>query len=97
MKRLGYSPAALDDLRDIASYIAEDNPDRATSFVDELEQKAALAAKRPESFRDRSDLSPGLRAVRHGRYLIFFRELSEEVRIVRVLHGARNMSGLFEA
>ncbi|MBO0906214.1 type II toxin-antitoxin system RelE/ParE family toxin [Jiella sonneratiae] len=46
MKRLAYSPEALADLRDIALYIAEDNPDRAMSFVAELERKAALAAMR---------------------------------------------------
>ncbi|WP_075223121.1 type II toxin-antitoxin system RelE/ParE family toxin [Acuticoccus yangtzensis] len=96
MKRLGYAPTALADLRDIALYIAEDDPDRALSFVAELERTAALAAERPASFRERSDIAPGLRVVVHGRYLIFFRELAEEVRIVRVLHGARNLPGLFE-
>ena len=96
MKRLGYSPEALADLRDIALYIAEENPDRALSFVAELERKAAQAALRPTGFRERSDLAPGLWAMVHDRYLIFFRELDDEVRIVRVMHGARNLPGLFE-
>ncbi|TFF22923.1 type II toxin-antitoxin system RelE/ParE family toxin [Jiella endophytica] len=95
MKRLAYSPQALADLRDIAIYIAEDDPDRAISFVAELERKAVLAAVRPSSFRERSDISAGLRMMIHGRYLIFFRELADEVRIVRFLHGARNLGDLF--
>ena len=33
---------------------------------------------------------------RHGRYLIFFLEVGDEVRVVRVLHGARNLPRLFE-
>ena len=91
MKRLGYSPEARADLRAIALYIAEDNPSRAVSFVAELKEKASYAAARPATYRERSDIAPGLHAIVHGRYLIFFRELPDDVRIVRVIHGARNL------
>lgn len=91
MRRLVFLPAARADLVAIALYIAEDNPDRATSFIAELEAKAHQAAERPASFPARDDISPGLRAAKHGRYLLFFRESPEEVRIVRVLHGARDL------
>lgn len=96
MKQLGFAPEALRDLRDIAGYIAEDNPDRAMTFVAELEAKAAEAAARPDSFRERRDLSPGLRAIGHGRYIIFFRNLTDEVRIVRVVHGTRDLQRVFD-
>jgi len=36
MKPLGFSPKAADDLDAIADYIAEDNPRRAQSFIEEL-------------------------------------------------------------
>lgn len=96
MKSFVFSPAARADLVAIALYIAEDSPDRADSFVAELEAKASQAAERPASFPARDDVSPGLRAARHGRYLLFFRETSEEVRIVRVLHGARDLPRAIE-
>lgn len=96
MKRLGFAPEARRDLLAIGLYIAEDNPDRAESFVAELEAKAAQAAERPGSFPARDDVSPGLRAARYGRYLLLFRELAEEVRIVRVLHGARDLPRAFD-
>ena len=54
------------------------------------------AAARPGSFPARDELHEGLRSARHGRYLIFFMEAEEEVRIVRVLHGARDLPRLFE-
>ncbi len=95
MRLLTFSPAARADLLAIARYIAEDNPERALSFVAELEARAAQAAERPSSFPVRDDIAPGLRTIRHGRYLLFFRELGEEVRIVRVLHGARDLPGAF--
>lgn len=95
MKRLGFSPAARADLIGIGRYIAEDDPIRAESFVAELESKARQAAERPLSFIAREDLGPGLRAAVHGRYVLFFRELADEVRIVRVLHGARDLGRIF--
>ncbi len=88
MKRLTFAPLARADLLAITRFIAEDNPVRAETFLAELEAKAHRAAERPQSFPARDDLSPGLRSIVHGRYILFFRELSSEVRIVRVLHGA---------
>lgn len=98
MKRIGFAPEALADLadlREIALYIAADSPQRALTFVADLEEKATEAASRPMTFRERPDISPGLRAVGHGRYLIFFRDLADEVRIVRIVHSARDLPRLF--
>lgn len=95
MKPLGFAPVAREDLDAIALYIAEDNPERALSFVAELEARAALAAERPNSFPARDELAPGLRSILHGRYVLFFRELDDEVRIERVLHGAQDLQRIF--
>ncbi len=97
MKRLVFTPAARNDLMVIGSYIADDDPVRAESFVAELEATARQAAQRPRSFPARNDISPGLRSAVHGRYLLLFRELKDEVRIVRVVHGARDLQGMFNA
>lgn len=85
-------PAARQDLMDIGDFIAMDNPQRAVSFIAEIEAKMREAAERPHSFALRRDLREGLRAARHGRYLIFFLAMPDEVQIVRVLHGARDLS-----
>lgn len=92
MKRLVFSPAARADLLASALYIAEDSPDRAESFVAELEAKAREDAERPADFAPRDDVSSGWRAARHGRYLL----TSAEVRIVRVLHGAPDLPWAIE-
>lgn len=97
MKRLLYLPAALADLKAITLYIAADNPDRATSFVNALRDKAAQTAERSGSFPLRKDLAPNLRVARHGRYLVFFEDGADDVRIVRVLHGARDLGRIFDA
>lgn len=97
MRQVVYSTPALDDLRAIAIYIAEDNPERATSFVEELRAVALTVAERPASFPARLDLAPGLRSARHGRYLIFFTHDADRIEVVRVLHGSRDLGGVFGA
>ena len=91
-----FSPAAREDLMAIGLYIARDNPLRAVSFVAELETLADKIAERPLSYAARDYISPGLRGGTHGRYTILFRDLPGCVRIVRVLHGARDLSTLGE-
>jgi toxin ParE1/3/4 len=95
LKLLVISPAAQGDLRKIATYIAADNPDRAASFVVELRAKMDVIAERPLSFRLRDEWSAGLRSAAHGHYHILFRDFATKVRIVRVLHGARDIATLF--
>jgi toxin ParE1/3/4 len=97
MKQLVFTPAARDDLLTIGLYIADDDPVRAESFVAELEAKARQIVEWPGSFPARDDISPGLRAAIHGQYLLLFRDLGEEVRLVRILHGARNLQQIFDA
>ena len=94
MKPLVLSPAALDDLDGISSFIGQDNPDRAVSFIAELESKVRQAAERPQSFPARDDIAPGLRSNVYKNYLILFRELEDEVRIVHVVHGRRDLHAL---
>lgn len=95
MPRLLILPAARADLIKIGDFIAQDNPSRALSFLAEIEIKMRQAAERPESFPARHEVREGLRSARHGRYLIFFLEADEEVQVVRVLHGAKDLSQVF--
>ncbi len=95
-RRLLLSPRAAADLDDIAEYIARDNPERAVTFVEELEAKCRAVAAAPETYPPRPDLASGLRVAVHGRYLVLFREFPGQnaVRVERVLHGARNLPRL---
>jgi toxin ParE1/3/4 len=89
--RLIILPAARTDLIEIGDFIALDNPARAASFVTEIEARINQVAEQPSRFSVRDELYEGLRSARHGRYFIFFTHDSDEVRIIRVLHGARNL------
>jgi toxin ParE1/3/4 len=96
LKRLIVSPEAEADLRDIAGFIADDNPTRARTFVAELRVKMQTIAERPLSFPSRDEWHQGLRVAFHGRYCVILVDFPEHVRIVRVLDGARDLARIFE-
>jgi len=87
------SPAARADLIEIAAYIARDNPSRALGFVDELETRCLDLGQAPGIGVRRVELGDGVRMVSHGRYLIFYRVHETFVRIERVMHSARDVTG----
>jgi len=96
MRALRISPRAAADLDEIGEYIARDNPERATTFVEELRGACEGLCANPYAYPPRPEIAPEVRMAVHGRYLIFFRVLSSEVRVDRVLHGARNLRSAWE-
>ena len=89
--RVTFSPAAQTDLMDIAIFIAQDNPNRALTFVDELQGKCDALGGAPGIGTSRPELGEGIRMLPHGRYLIFYREANKDLRIERILHGSRDI------
>lgn len=86
------TPLAARDLEEIGDYIAQDNPRRAVSFINQLKAQCKKICLNPEGYRRRPELSDDLRSCTFGRYVIFFESNSKQVLIVRVLHGARDLS-----
>ena len=87
MPRLRYPAASKEDLKEIARFIAKDNPNAARQWVAKLREKCRLAARHPEIGDDRSDLGEGIRSTFVGRYIIYFREKDGALEIVRVVGG----------
>ncbi|MGB4347683.1 MAG: type II toxin-antitoxin system RelE/ParE family toxin [Burkholderiaceae bacterium] len=93
--RLFITPLAEQDLEQIGDYIAQDNPKRANSFVNEMLAQCRKICLKPAAYRLRPELSNELRSCAHGRYVIFFESSEEQVTIIRILHGARELSTKF--
>ncbi len=93
--RCSFSPLAEFDLEEIGDYIARDNPSRALSFVREIRELCEDIKDMPEAYPLRPDLGDNIRMIPFKAYLIFY-SAGEEIRIERVLHGARNYSSLFD-
>ena len=95
--RLFISNHADADLELIADFIARDNPPAATKLMRRLIDCFKLLASRPMSGEARNDLRPDLRCVTVGNYVVYFEPLSDGVRIIRVIHGARDVGTAFNA
>jgi toxin ParE1/3/4 len=86
------TPQSQDDLREIISFIAQDNPVRAKSFGNELIDHALTLALLPERGRMVPEISePSVREIIHRSYRIIYEIFpeSETVFVLRFWHGAR--------
>ncbi|MCP4289116.1 MAG: type II toxin-antitoxin system RelE/ParE family toxin [Gammaproteobacteria bacterium] len=96
MRRVNFTDTAQSDLEEIWWYIAQDNPDRADSFVDKLAEvcRSPLASM-PTIGKPCEELLPELWRLPYRHYLLFYRFNDESLEVVRVLHGARDIEAIF--
>lgn len=86
---------ALFDLEEIADFIGRDDSERADAFVDSLERKCMTLSSHPRRYPLVSGAAhSGLRKLAYRDYLIFYRALTKQVEVVRIVHGARDWAAL---
>lgn len=95
MARIIYSPDAENDLIDISSFIALDNPAASDRLIDSFVEKLRILADAPLIGPICTEL-PALRRFPVGNYVFFYRPLRDGIELVRVLHGARDLRALFK-
>jgi toxin ParE1/3/4 len=102
MKPVVFNPVAVDDLEEIVSYIRQDNAMAAEAVRHDILDTAESLAHQPDlGVRPRFS-APRFAGIRFlpsqqdPNYLLFYREQTDEVEILRVLHGARNLPALFD-
>jgi len=83
------------DLEDIGDWIAEDNPRRAVTFIQELRDAFGRIGDGPLLYQLRPDIGDDARLAVVGRYVILFRIDGQVVRIERVVYGGRDLPPLF--
>jgi plasmid stabilization system protein ParE len=94
--RLELSRFVEGDLEAIADFIAEDNPQRAVSFIHEIWHAIARIGKQPLLYQLRPEIGEGARLAVVGRYVVLFRVVVRTVRIERVVYGGRDLLHLFD-
>ena len=93
--RVSLSPDALSDLKEIGRWIAQDNPNRARSFVKDLRDASMSLGRQPQRFP--IVLSLGESAIRkrgYRGYLIFYLVETDAVKVTRIVHGSRDWAAL---
>mgnify|MGYP006381680409 CR=1 FL=1 len=84
------------DLLEITSFISSGDEAIARRFVYGLMESLDLLSEYPEMGRKRDDLKRGLRSINFNRYLVLYRIEDDVVKVVRIVHGARDIASLFE-
>lgn len=95
--RVRWSRQAVADLEEIAQYIAEDAPGAARHFVRRVREASRSLRRFPGRGRRVPELQPSeLRELLLADYRLIYRIDSEAVEIVTLVHGARDLSRLWE-
>jgi toxin ParE1/3/4 len=92
MSTINKLPRAKADLAEIWEYIADDSEEQADIFINAVNQKLLLLAEQPNIGRAREELAKNMRSFPIDRYVIFYVVIPDGIQVVRVLHGARDLS-----
>lgn len=95
MSRFSLSHLARQDLAEIHEKVARNKPSAARRLLKNFFDRFRLLADYPDLGEKRDDLRPNLRSFSLGNYVIFFYSDGEGVHIVRVAHGAQNITASF--
>ena len=87
---LEYSLRARRDLLDIADHIAIDRPAAARAMLDALTRRIDALSEFPKQGQAIPALGAGVRRLSVRPYLVIYEHRPDSIRIVRILHAARN-------
>jgi antitoxin ParD1/3/4 len=100
MSRYQFTPQAKDDLLDIWSFIARDNPEAADRVEAAVFRSCDLLADSPLAGRIRNDVTAlPLRfwvVPPYPNYLIVYDPEKKPLQIIRILHGARDFPSVMK-
>ena len=95
MRRITRTALADQDFHDIVDYLSERSEPAADRFTAELADQLRLLAGQPRMGRPRDDLKAGVRSAEVGRYVVFYRFTDDELVVLRIIHGSRDISAEF--
>lgn len=95
MARIIRTRQARSDVLDIWEYIAADNTAAADKLILRLDEVVRLLAEQPELGSRQEKYRVGLRCMPVGN-LIFYDQVPDAIRVLRILHGARRWEDLIQ-
>jgi len=87
---------AAKDLVQIARYTAENwGRQQRRRYLDQLESRFQWLAENPVLGRNRPEIGPDVRSFQQGSHLIFYREKSERLEILGLVHQSMDIDTYF--
>ena len=90
--RYRITPRAALDLEEITDYLAALNPRAAQQLVEDLRKAWRKLQSFPYLGSRRLDIAPDLRQKVVGNYVSLYRVTGNNIEIVRIFHGSRNIT-----
>ena len=94
MPQVTRTTQAESDLIDILADVGQRSLTAADRLADQIDRQCERLARFPGMGRKRDDLAPGLRSFPVGKYVIFYREITDGIEVVRVVYGGRDFTTL---
>ena len=96
MSRLIFAESAAANLRDIRLFVERDsgNKEIAQKLIGKILQRCRVYAQHPNLGRISDDYGPGNRRFPCGKYVIFYKSITDGIAILHVWHGAQNLPDL---
>ena len=99
MSQLRYLAQAKDDLISIKKYIARESGSQSMAllYTGKIREQCRKWADRPGKIgRLRAELRENLRSFPYGNYVIFFMYNDDDLEIVTIIEGHRDIEAMFE-
>lgn len=93
--KIKWTKTALGNLGLVADYIAQDSPQRAKTFIQEIREKTATLVEFPTIGRPGRVIGTRELVV-HKNYIVAYRVRGEDVEIIRVHHVAKRWPAVFD-
>ena len=90
MVEIEWSPTAENDLNELIDYIAQDSPQYASLFYEQVRKKVENLKQFPKLGRKTPELNNlNIRELNIGNYRLVYRIYEEKIQIIRIIHGSR--------
>ena len=95
MSQFIISQSASRDLSSIVDYFVIENIEAGERLLQTFNQKCQQLVNFPNMGREYNNLRPGLRGIPLNGHIILYQAINDDIEIVRVVNGRRNLKVLF--
>lgn len=95
MPRINRTLLVVSDYEEIWKYIAKNDVSAADRLIARFEQHLKTLAASPRAGKTEFHFADELRSFPVGSYLLFYRPQEDGIELIRVLHGARDITQEF--
>jgi len=94
MATYAFSAQATLDLEEICEAMTVLNRDAAIAFFEEIREKCRKVAQFPNMGKNYDEISPNLKGIIVGNYIVFYFPRADGIDIARIINGYRDLEAL---